>query len=468
VNTEETLTARTLLAIGAMGLGVIIIANDFTAFSVALPAMEKDFHADVADVQWVINAYALVFGVSIVTGGRLADMFGRRRLFFIGAAIFAGFSLTAGFAPNLSTLIVARGLMGIGGAVMWPAILGMTYDLLPASKAGLAGGVILGAAGFGNAIGPLIGGFLTDALSWRWIFFINLPIAALGVLATWRFVGPDTGDSTGQKVDYPGILTLTLGLVALLLALDTSTDLGWSNGEVIGLMTAAALFLGAFGLVEYRSGIDALIPSDVVKNRDFVAPCVAVLLISAVFFAVLLYVPQFMIVALHFSPLRAGAGLLPMMVVFGFVSFGAGSLYERVGSKVTVTSGAACIAVGILLLSFIAPTDGYSTLLPGLIVLGVGIGLFYSSVTTAGVTALDASRASLAGGIVYMCQVAGGAVGLGINTTIVSSAPASMPDFVSGIGDAFTLDAILAFLATVVAFAFVGQHRSSKALAPAG
>ena len=132
--TDEKLSGTTLFAIGAMGLAVLIIANDFTAFSVALPAIEKDFHANVDDVQWVINAYALVFGVSIVTGGRLADMFGRRRLFFIGTAIFSAFSLAAGLAPNLTTLIIARGLMGVGGAIMWPAILGMTYELLPDRK----------------------------------------------------------------------------------------------------------------------------------------------------------------------------------------------------------------------------------------------------------------------------------------------------------------------------------------------
>src|SRR5581483_7794630 len=253
VTTDDSLSGKTILAIGAMGLAVVVIANDFTAFSVALPAMEKGFHADVSDVQWVINAYALVFGVSIVTGGRLADMFGRRRLFFIGTAIFSAFSLAAGFAPNLATLIVARGLMGIGGAIMWPAILGMTYELLPASKAGFAGGVILAAAGFGNAIGPLIGGVLTDTLSWRWIFFVNLPIAAAGVLATWRFVTPDAGVTARQRVDYPGIVTLTVGLVALLLALDTSSDWGWSSGKVIGLLVVALVLIGGFGLVEYRS-----------------------------------------------------------------------------------------------------------------------------------------------------------------------------------------------------------------------
>jgi MFS family permease len=155
---EDPLNKSTILGLVAMALAVLVVANDFTALSVALPAMEQDFGADVTTVQWVINGYALVFGVLIVTGGRLADMFGRRRIFFLGASLFAVFSLTGGYAPNVGVLLVCRGLMGVGGAMMWPAILGMTYALLPSSKAGLAGGLILGAAGFGNAIGPLIGG----------------------------------------------------------------------------------------------------------------------------------------------------------------------------------------------------------------------------------------------------------------------------------------------------------------------
>ncbi len=176
------------LASFAMALAVLVIANDFTALSVALPAIETEFGADVTTVQWVINGYALVFGVLIVTGGRLADMFGRRKMFFVGAAIFALFSLTGGLAPNIWLLLLSRGAMGVGGALMWPAILGMTYALLPKSRAGLAGGIILGAAGFGNAVGPLLGGMLTDELNWRWIFFLNLPIAGFAVFVTLRVV----------------------------------------------------------------------------------------------------------------------------------------------------------------------------------------------------------------------------------------------------------------------------------------
>jgi MFS family permease len=187
-----------------MVLGVVTVANDFTAFSVAIPTMERGLHADLSTVQWVINAYALIFGTAIVTGGRLADMFGRRRIFLIGTAIFAAFSLAAGLAPNALTLIFFRGLMGIGGALMWPAVLGLTFDLLSEDRAGLAGGLIIGAAGFGNAIGPLVGGVLTQALSWRWIFFVNLPVAGLASAATLLTIPRDEAITERRKVDMRG------------------------------------------------------------------------------------------------------------------------------------------------------------------------------------------------------------------------------------------------------------------------
>ncbi len=203
-----------VMALVAMGLGVIVIANDFTALNVALVPIERDFNVDLGTAQWVINAYCLVFGMAIVTGGRLADLFGRRRAFFIGSALFAGFSLLGGLAPNAIFLIAMRVGMGIGGALMWPAILGMTYAALPESKAGLAGGLILGAAGLGNVMGPLLGGVLTDELSWRWIFFINVPIAIIAVVVTWVKVHQPRAEVEDERIDYPGIATLSTGPAA--------------------------------------------------------------------------------------------------------------------------------------------------------------------------------------------------------------------------------------------------------------
>jgi EmrB/QacA subfamily drug resistance transporter len=450
--TNQPLSKATILGMIAMGVAVLVVANDFTALSVALPAIERELHTDVTTVQWVINGYAMVLGVLIVTGGRLADMFGRRLVFITGATLFAGFSVIGGFAPNAWMLLACRFLMGIGGAMMWPAILGMTYGLLPREKAGLAGGVILGAAGFGNAVGPLLGGVLTDTVGWRWIFFVNLPVAAAAVLITLIVVPRDTPLKDRGRIDYLGTAALSVGLLAMLLALDWALDLGWTAPLILSLFVFSAVALVGFLLIERRSGDSALVPQSVMQNRGFLAAGIATLLASAIFFAALLYLPQFMTKNLGFSAVGSGAGLLPMMGTFMITSFIAGRLYALLGPKLIVTLGALLLGAGMILLSMIAAGTTYNQLVLGMVVLGIGVGLFYSSITTAAITALPASDASLAGAIVYMFQIAGGSIGVGLNTAIVVSA-ATMP---VGIHHAFLVDGILAIGSAAVAILFVG------------
>jgi EmrB/QacA subfamily drug resistance transporter len=437
----------TWLALIAMGIAVFVIANDFSAINVAIPQIEKDFKTDVTTAQWVVNAYALVFGVLIVTGGRLADLFGRRRAFFIGSAIFATFSLLGGAAQTDAELIAMRVLMGIGGALMWPAILGMTYAALPEERAGLAGGFILGAAGIGNAAGPLIGGALTDLLSWRWIFFLNVPVTAFAVFVTWREIHQPRPEVEDTRIDYGGIVTVSVGLVALLIAFDQATDWGWGDPKIIALIALFVVLISSFVAVERRAGEHALVPPDVIGNRDFAYTCAAILLMSAVFFASMLYLPQFMIVVLGYSPIGAGAGMLPMMAVFAAVSFIAGPLYQRVGSKPLLIVGSFCIALGPALVAIFADQESFGAIVPGMAILGLGIGLFYPTATTDGVTACLESRRSLAGAIIYMFQIAGGSVGLGLTTAIfigASDRATSGADFVNGIQTAFAVDAAIA------------------------
>ena len=405
------------MALVAMGLGVFVIANDFTALDVALPAIEKDFNVDVGTAQWVVNAYALVFGLAIVTGGRLADMYGRKRVFYIGAAVFAGFSLIGALAPTADALIGARLGMGIGGALIWPAVLGMTYAALPVSRAALAGGLILGVAGIGNAVGPLVGGALTELISWRAIFLLNVPVAAIAVLVTAAKIHQEE-DLQEERIDYAGMATLSAGLFLLLLGLDQSADWGFSDPRVIAMFGLSAALIAAFVRIEPRLGEGALVPGSVMRNRAFVAASGSVLLVSAVFFVIVVYVPQFLIKILDFTPLQAGLGLLPMMATFAATSFYSASLYERFGPKKVISVGALFLAVGTLLLSFLSASSGYPSLVVGLFIVGIGVGLFYSSITTAAVTALPESQSSLAGGIVYMFQIAGGAVGLAAITTL--------------------------------------------------
>ena len=461
---EGTRQKTNWLALFAMGIAVVVIANDFSAINVALPTMEKDFDTDVSTIQWVVNAYALTFGVMIVTGGRLADMFGRRNAFFLGTAIFATMSALGGAAQSEAWLIACRTLMGIGGALMWPAILGMTFAILPEEKAGLAGGIILGAAGLGNAVGPLIGGVLTELLSWRWIFFLNVPIAVFAVLVTYFLVHVKEPESEERQIDYPGIAAISIGLVSLLVALDQVDAWGWGDPKIVALLALAVIGVLAFVPIERRADRHALVPPEVMRNESFRASCFAILFMSATFFAALLYLPQFMEKQLGYSPLEAGVGLLPFLGTFALVSFIAGPLYDRLGAKKLVVFGAACITLAPFLFSLVDRDSGYSSLLAGMVVLGLGVGSFYPTATTAGVTSVDESQTALAGGIVYMFQIAGGSIGLGLTTTVFS---AQVPPFVDGIQAAFRLDAALSLIGLVIALLFVGGRLFGRSRAKA-
>ena len=441
------------LSLFAMALGVLAIANDFTAMNVAIPAIEEDFETGVTTTQWVVNAYALAFGVLIVTGGRLADLVGRRNAFFLGAGIFGAMSLLAGAAQSEAWLIASRALMGVGGALMWPAVLGMTYAALPAEKAGLAGGLILGVAGLGNALGPVLGGALTEFLSWRWILFLNVPIALVAILCVWLYIHQPRPQTADRRIDFGGILTVSGGLVLFMVALDQSVDVGWGDPMIIAASAASVALLFSFAVIERRAGEHALIPRDVITNESFAASCLAILFMSAVFFGALFYLPQYMLKEFGYTAFEAGFGLLPFMAVFAVTSFISGPLYNRLGAKPIVTAGAAGIAAGPLVISFgISSGGAYTALVPGMVILGIGVGLFYSSATTSGVTSVADSRTSLAGGIIYMCQVAGGSVGLALTTTVF----ASQSDLISGLHAAFRLDAGLAFVGFAIVLFFVG------------
>jgi EmrB/QacA subfamily drug resistance transporter len=441
------------VALAALGIATVTIANDFSAINVALPTMESDFHTNINTIQWVVNAYALTFGVMIVTGGRLADMFGRRNAFFLGAVIFAVMSAAGGAAPTETFLIATRALMGIGGALMLPAIIGMTYAILPEDKAGLAGGIIMGAAGLGNAIGPLIGGVFTDLLTWRWVFFINVPIAAFAIAVVWRSVHLTEPEDADHAIDYPGIAAISIGLVSLLIGLDQVDDWGFGDPRVIAMLVLAVVLVAAFVPIERRAGRHALIPPAIIANRDFAASCVAILCMSATFFAALLYLPQYMENQLHFSPLESGLGMVPALATFALVSFVAGPLYAKLGAKRLAVIGAGCMCAASVLFSLVDSGSTYVALIPGMLVLGIGIGSFYPTATTAGVTSVDESQASLAGGIIYMFQIAGGSIGLGLTTTIFSS---FNPPFIDGFQAAFRLDAGIALVGFAIAALFVG------------
>ncbi|GAB2876478.1 MFS transporter [Microbulbifer echini] len=457
VKSKESLTRKQYLGLIALSMAIFLVANDLTAFAPALPAIEEEFNADITTSQWIINGYALVFGVLVITGGRLADLYGRRRLFIYGTLVFVFFSLLGGLAMDVRMLLVSRALMGIGAAMMWPSILGMTYDLMPDDRSGQAGGLIMTVGALANAVGPVLGGTLAELLSWRWIFFINIPIAAIALLMCLKAVPFEVPEQTDEQIDYRGVLTLSLALFCLLFAMDISAQVGFKQPFVIILLAIFLLSICAFTIIEHRMGSYALIPGVVIGNKRFLPTAVVTLLMATSYFSALLYIPQFLIKSQGYTAMEAGMSLIPLMIIASIFAYLSGLLYDFLGARSLASIGIFCMCVGMFMLSHLKESTTFLQLLPGLIVVGVGLGMFNPSITTAGITAVSSSHASLAGAIIYMFKLSGGAVGLGMNATIV----AYSPSIAVGIDRAFTVNAYLA-LAGLIGCLFFVRDRSKE------
>jgi EmrB/QacA subfamily drug resistance transporter len=429
------------MALVAFALSIVAVANDFTALNVTIPAIERSFDIGLSTAQWVINAYTLVFAMLIVPGGRLCDLFGAERCFLAGAGIFLGFSCVAAVAPSVEVLIGSRALMAAGGALIWPACLSMTFAAFGPDGAGKAGAFVVGIAGLANAIGPIDGGLLTDVGSWRWVFVLNVPIALFAILVVARRLPEERPARAAAGLDGAGIGLLALALLGVLLALDQAPVWGWGDSRTLGLLALAIVSGVVFVAVQRRKGKDALVPADVIRDRDFAGACAAIGLMGISFGAVLLYLPQLVQKVLGGNALEAGLALLPLLLTYALVSFVAPRLADRVGAKVVLGGGAAAMAVGIGLLALAPDALAFADLLPGMIVFGAGVGLFYSTITTAGVVALSAARQGLAGALLYMCQLVGLSVGVGLTTTIATSVTdARLQDAVPGVGSVTTED----------------------------
>lgn len=399
----------------------MVIAVDIAAINVALPAVEKSFQTTIGTVEWVVNGYILAWAVLMVTCGRLADMFGRRKIFFIGLVIFGAASLAGALARDSGTLIAARVVQGTGAAFLWPAILGIVYSSVSGEQKGLAVGLILGAAGVGNAAGPLLGGFLTELFSWRAVLFFNIPFALAAGLITYFVVGEKQSGEAGRKIDYPGILTVSLSLVSLLYAVNQSTSWGWTSGRTLALFAVFVVFLVIFIAHERRTP-DALIPEDVMNNRKFMITGAMMPIAVPAFFSILLFIPQYLEKFHGYTPVYSGAGLVPMLLTFALTAPVSGTIYNRLGPRWSIFTGMVMLLVGTVLILLLGFRGSYAGMVPGLIIFGIGVGFSIPSITTAAVGAVKEARASLAGGIIYMFELAGGALGLAVITTIFTDA----------------------------------------------
>ena len=409
-----------------MGIAVVVIANDFSAINVALPTMEKDFDTNINTIQWVVNAYALTFGVMIVTGGRLADMFGRRNAFFLGTAIFASMSALGGAAQTRD--LADRDADADGDRRGADVAGDPRHDLrAPARREGRAGRrdhhrrrrARQRDRAADRRRPHRRAELALDLLPQR----ADLGLRRRSSPTAWSTSrSPKPGE---QRIDYPGIAAISVGLVSLLVALDQVDDWGWGDPRVIGLLALAAILLVAFVPIERRAGRARAGPArGDAQTRASAPPAWRSCLMSATFFAALLYLPQFMQKQLGYSPLEAGVGMLPFLATFAARLLRRRAALQPARGEAAGGRSAppASPIAPVPLLAGRRAAPSYGSLVPGMVVLGIGIGSFYPTATTAGVTSVDESQTSLAGGIVYMFQIAGGSIGLGLTTTVFSAA----------------------------------------------
>ncbi|HWX09398.1 MAG TPA: DHA2 family efflux MFS transporter permease subunit, partial [Gaiellaceae bacterium] len=318
--------------LAAVAFGLFMIMLDNTVVNVALPSIARDLHISISELEWIVTGYALVFAALLITGGKLADMYGRRKIFIIGLTIFSLSSLACGLAPNAGFLIGARMVQGIGAALMSPATLSIISATFPPRQRGQAIGIWAGVSALALAIGPLVGGLIVDNIGWNWIFFVNVPVGILGIAVSVLVIRESRDTSHEQSIDLPGLLTSGLSLFALSYALIEGNRHGWASGEILGLFAASAVLLAAFIALESRQRLPMLDLS-LFKINSFVGANVVALLVSLGMFGVFFFISLYVQNILGYSPTKAGAVFLPMTLLIIFIAPISGKLSDRFGGR---------------------------------------------------------------------------------------------------------------------------------------
>jgi EmrB/QacA subfamily drug resistance transporter len=406
--------------LGAMCFALFMIMLDNTVVNVALPSIQRDLHASLQALEWTMNAYTLTFAVLLVTGGRLGDIFGRRRMFLFGVAVFGTSSLAIGLAPDDAVLVAFRAVQGIGAAFMMPATLSIITQAFPAEQRGTAIGTWAGVSALALAIGPVVGGLLTEDVSWRAIFFINPPIA-IGAVAVALFAARESRDETvGRTVDFKGIAALTIGLTALVLALVESNSWHWGSTRIIGLFVIAVVAIVAFVLIELRVRAPML-DFSFFRSRTSAGSNIVAFLITFAMFAQFFFMTLYMQNVLHYSPLQTGVRFLPATIVIIIMGPLAGRWTDRVGPRPLMAAGLLLVSLALLSQSRLGVHSGYGVLLPGFILMGLGMGLVMSPMSTAAMNAVDRTKSGAASGVLSMSRMVGGSVGLSVMGALVTT-----------------------------------------------
>ena len=413
--TQSQLAARRQLVLIVICAAEVMMVIDFSSLTVALPDIEQALNFSQQVLQWVISAYALAFGGFLLLGGRAADLFGRRRVFMIGLLVFTVGSLVGGLAQFRTMLLIARSVQGIGAAIVSPSALSILIATFPEGKERNRALTVWGAmAAGGIAIGVVTGGILTNALSWRWVFFVNVPIGIFALIVAPLLIEKDRDRPIPTYIDWPGALTITLGLVGLVYTLERVGSVGWRSVQLMVFLPIAVVSLIAFAFIEAYSPAP-LMPLKVLRRRSIIAGTLLGALMNAALGASVIILTLYMQKVLNYSPLQAGLSFMPVAVVAMLTAPFAPKLAARFGTKYTLAGSITLVAVGLLALSRV-PIEAQFTqdLLPGGIAIGLGIVITQVAISITATSRVSDSEEGLVSGLLTTSQQIGSAIGLAV------------------------------------------------------
>jgi EmrB/QacA subfamily drug resistance transporter len=444
--------------LAAVAFGLFMIMLDNTVVNVALPAIQESLDLKISELEWVVAGYALTFGALMLTGGKLADLFGRRLIFVVGLAIFTLSSLACGLAGSAEVLIGARVVQGVGAALMNPATLSIITVTFPPRQRGTAIGIWVGVSALALAIGPLVGGLITEHINWNWIFFINVPVGVIAIAAAFLFIDESRDTSHEQRPDVPGLVTSAIGLFALTYALIEANTYGWGSARIVGAFAIAAVALVGFVLLERHQRLPMLDLS-LFKNRTFAGANTVMLLTALAMFGVFFYISLFMQKILEYSPTQAGAAFLPMTVLIIIVAPQAGRLADRFGSRPFVGGGLLLVAVSLVIFSRLDAGSDFWTLLPAMIVGGIGMAATMTPTTAAAMGSVQHDKAGVGSAVLNSARQVGGSLGIAVMGAIVASSATTPGEVtVDGLQNGLLVAAGIALAGSVIGFATVRKQ----------
>jgi EmrB/QacA subfamily drug resistance transporter len=451
--------------LGAVAFALFMIMLDNTVVNVALPSIQRDLGIGLSELEWTVNAYALTFAVLMLTGGKLADFMGRRRVFVVGLAIFTVSSLVCGLATSGEMLIGARTVQGVGAALMMPATLGIISATFPVEERGMAIGIWAGVSAMALAFGPLVGGLLTEHIHWGWIFFINVPVGVLAIVAARLVISESRDTSAEQRLDLPGLLVSGGALFALVFGLIEANSYGWTSPTILSLFAVAAVGLVAFVLLELRQRAPMLDLS-LFRSGTFAGANIVAMLLFLAMFGIFFFVSIYMQNVLGYSAVKAGAVFLPMTVLIMFLGPVTGKLSDLVGSRWLVTVGMTLVGISLIIYSRLEADSGFWDLFPGLILGGIGMATVMPPVTAAALGSVPVAKAGVGSGILNTFRQVGGALGIAVMGAIVASQihvtpgnPSFVAEFMSGFSTALQVAAAIAFAGAVAAAVLIRKYR---------